>query len=167
MTYYLLFFRKYGWPLVPAAIGSLLTIIFVRSCDLTKTEYIHAKIKQKMSPSGVYTALLDEEIVEPPLGGASIDASVNLLMRDHPDKVITLVWVDTGGDVEKRPNIAWSDASTLKVTVSSLDDLKVLALHAQGVKVDLHLDPDDPPAVTAWLREKGLLSKATGEATTR
>jgi len=43
----------------------------------------------------------------------------------------------------------------------------VLTLHAQGVEVDLHLDPDDPPAVTAWLREKGLLSEATGDATTR
>jgi hypothetical protein len=162
-----LFVKKHSWLLVSAALGSLLTLIFVKFWDLTKTEYIHANIKRELSPDRVYVALLDENIVEPPFGGASIDESVSLWMTDHPDQVTSLIWVDTGGDAEERPRIGWSSANILKVTVSRLDDLKVLTLHAQGVEVDLHLDPDDPPAVTAWLREKGLLSEATGDATTR
>ena len=75
--------------------------------------------------------------------------------------------VDTGGDDKERPRIAWSGPTTLKVTVAHLVDLRVITLHEQGVEVDLHLDPDDPPAVTAWLREKGPLSEATGKAMTR
>ena len=61
-----------------AALGGLLTLIFVKFWDLTKTEYIHATIKRGLSPDKVYVALLDEDIVEPAFGGASIDESVSL-----------------------------------------------------------------------------------------
>ena len=34
--------------------------------------------------------------------------------------------------------------------------LKVLTRQAEGVRVDLRYDPDDPPKRAAWLKEGGM-----------
>ena len=130
-------------------------------------EYPRVLLDRQPSPDGSWVASVNEDHTSLGFGGDSIDAGVSLAPSRHPDQALDLLGVDTGGHDEDRPRIEWSGSNTLKVTVSTLIYLNVLTLHAQGVEVDLHLDPDDPPAVTAWLREKGLLSEATGDATTR
>lgn len=157
-----------GCLLTSLALVTLVVVAAVKVWDVVgPLEYPRVLLQRQPSPDGSRIAFVSEDHFSLGFGGDNLTGVVSLALSGHPDQTIDLLGVDTGGDEKERPRIMWSDSTTLRVTVSHLIDLYVLALHAQGVEVDLHLEPDDPPAVTAWLREKGLLSEAAGDATTR
>jgi len=160
--------KRFGCLTVSVSLMALLgiTAIWVWK-EFGPLYYPRVVLDRQLSSDGSWVASVNEDHTSSGLGGDSIDASVSLAPSRHPDQALDLLGVDTGGHDEDRPRIEWSGPNTLKVTVSSLAYLNVLTLGTEGVKVDLHLDPDNPPAMTAWLREKGLLSEATGDATTR
>lgn len=130
-------------------------------------EYPRVVLESQLSPNGLWIAFTNEDHFSLGFGGDNITGVVTLAPSGYPDQTTALLVVDTGGDDKERPRIAWSGPTTLRVTVAHLVDLRVMTLHAQGVEIDLHLDPDNPPVVTAWLREKGLLAGATGDTVTR
>ncbi len=55
-----------------------------------------------------------------------------------------------------RPRVTWSAPDVLRVTVPVFAFMKIRTLHAYGVRVDLHFDPDDMAARARWLREQDL-----------
>ncbi len=98
--------------------------------------------------------MVSEDTVEGPLS-TNIGAGVELVSRDRPSDSIDLLEVETQGDNNQRPRIAWSALNALRVTVPNLSHLKVLTRHADGVEVDIQFDSDDPAARAAWLKQTG------------
>jgi hypothetical protein len=118
------------------------------------THYRHEILVSLPSPTGAWTAIINEETVEGLLL-TSINADVALISKDNPAEPIDLLGVDTSGHAEARPRISWSAPNVLRVTVPNISYLKVLTRHADGVDVDLHFEPDDPAARAAWLKKIG------------
>lgn len=163
--------RYFGCSIVLSAFLLLILFVVITAVKVWLStgpiEYPRVVLESQLSPNGLWIAFTNEDHFSLGFGGDNITGVVSLAPSRHPDQTIDLLAVETGGNDKERPRITWSGPTTLRATVAYLVDLRVMTLHAQGVEVDLHLDPDDPPAVTAWLREKGLLSEATGDARTR
>lgn len=115
----------------------------------------HATIERLPSPDGRLVAIIEEYTCDVGIGGDAITAGVHLRTATQPFREIVLLGVDTGGYAEDRPIIAWSAPNVLRVTVPMESFLKILTRHAEGVRVDLHFDPDDPTGRAAWLKEIG------------
>jgi hypothetical protein len=69
---------------------------------------------------------------------------------------VDILGVETGGAGHNRPMARWAAPDVLRVTMPLKSILKVLTTRVDGVRIDLHFDPDDPAARAAWLREVGL-----------
>jgi len=163
--------RRFGCFIALVTLVAFVLFIVVMAIRVWRStgplEYPRVVLENQPSPDGSWIAFINEDHFSLGFGGDNLTGVVSLAPGRHPDQTIDLLAVDTGGHDEERPRIMWSDSITLRVTVSHLIYLNVLTLRAQGVEVDLHLDPDDPPAVTAWLQEKGLLPGTTGIAKPR
>jgi hypothetical protein len=106
------------------------------------------------SPTGAWIATVAEDLVE---GEVVTDDSwgVYLISEQHPRETDDreLLFYDVDGTNHDRPRIAWSAPNVLRVTVPNLSSPTIVALHLDGVTVDLHYDPDDPVARAKWQRE--------------
>jgi len=73
-----------------------------------------------------------------------------------------LFGVETSGNADERPRVAWSSPNVLRITRPLRSLPKVLTRQAEGVQVDVHFDPDDPTARAAWLEQIAALRKQVG-----
>ena len=123
-----------------------------------RARYTYKVLISLPSPTGAWTARVIEDTVEGPLS-TNMGDEVELVSKARPNDSTDLLGVETQGDNDFRPRIAWSAPYVLRVTVPNTSRLKVLARHADGVQVDVHFDPDDPAARAtaraAWLKQIG------------
>ena len=106
------------------------------------------------SPTASWTAIGTEYTCD--LGllpSTAITAEVHLVSKERPTDEVDVLGVDTHGDVEDRPRMAWTAPKTLRVTVPNLADLTVLTRRVGDISIDLRFDPDDPAARAAWLKQ--------------
>jgi hypothetical protein len=108
------------------------------------------------SPDGSWVAVTDEDICDVGSFSTDITAGVNLVSTIPPLRDIVVLGVDTGGNDNERPLVAWSAPDVLRVTMGLRSILKVLTRQVEGVRVNVQFDPDDPPARAAWLKQTGL-----------
>ena len=108
------------------------------------------------SPGGSWVAVTDEDICDVGSFSTDITAGVNLVSTIPPLRDIVVLGVDTGGNDNERPLVAWSAPDVLRVTMGLRSILKVLTRQVEGVRVNVQFDPDDPPARAAWLKQTGL-----------
>ncbi len=115
--------------------------------------HIHTDILRLRSPTGALTASVAEDSVEGPMAGLGEDTwNVYLTSKRHPRETdaTELLEYDIDDYHDDRPRIAWSAPNVLRVTVPNLSLPAIVALHLDGVMVDLHYDPDDPVARAKW-----------------
>lgn len=139
---------------------TLTVILFVLSGCFTLVNYelsSHVwttRITEELSPDGAWKAVVDETVVEPGFGGASITDEVDVVSTRDPPRRAEVLGVDTGGHDEDRPRIAWTGLNILRVTIDNLSYVTPHRLDYEDVAIDLRFDPDDPPARAAWLRRR-------------
>jgi len=108
------------------------------------------------SPDGAWVAVSEEATCDVGLlAMTDVAVGVHLVTTKPPVRDIHLLGVDTGGHESERPLIAWSAPDLLRVTVPLYSCLNVLTRQAEGVRVDVQFDPDDPAARAAWLKQTG------------
>jgi hypothetical protein len=104
------------------------------------------------SPDGAWFAVNEEFVCE--MVDSDIGGGVHLVTTKPPFQEIPLLVVDVGGYADQqRPHIAWSAPDVLRITVPLHSLLNILTRQAEGVRVDIHFDPDDPAARAAWLKQ--------------
>jgi hypothetical protein len=84
-------------------------------------------------------------------GMTFIAADVHLVTTKPPIRDSVLLTVETGGQDNERPIVAWSEPNVLRVTVPLYSFSKIVTRQAEGVRMDVRFHPDDPPARAAWL----------------
>ena len=106
------------------------------------------------SPDGMWVAVNEKfvcKVVE-----SDIEGEVHLVMTKLPFREIPLLLIGYGSYAnQQRPHIAWSVPGVLRVTAPLHSLLHVLKKQTDGVRLDLHFDPDDPAARAAWLKQPG------------
>lgn len=117
------------------------------------------------SPGGVWRAWVDETVVEDTFVTSIFD-EVHLVAKNDPDKVINVLAVDTNGEEQNRPSIAWTAPSALQVTAANLSYVTVERRAYKQVRIDLKFDPDDPAARAAWLKRLDERDGGAGQAST-
>jgi hypothetical protein len=101
------------------------------------------------SPDGAWFAINKEFVCE--MVDSDIGGGVHLVTTKPPFREIPLLVVDVGGYADQqRPHIAWSAPHVLRITVPLHSLLHIMTRQAEGVRVDIHFDPDDPAARAAW-----------------
>lgn len=115
-------------------------------------ECTQADVARARSPDGIWEAVNEEFTCDVGLFSTDITTEVHLRSTHKPIRDFNLLGVDTTGNVNERPRLAWTSAHVLRVTVRNISILKVLLRRTEGIWVDLHFDPDDPKARARWLR---------------
>jgi hypothetical protein len=106
------------------------------------------------SPDGAWVAVSEEFTCDMGfLPTSDIAVEVRLVATKPPPRDIHLVGVETDGIADERPHTAWSAPNVLRVTVPLRSFLNITTKQAEGVRVDIHFDPDDPAARAAWLKQ--------------
>jgi len=113
----------------------------------------HAIVARVPSPDGAWEARIDEAVCLFGFGTGAVVAGVHLVSTRDPARSADLLGVQTGGNEDERPILAWTAPDVLQVTVPNRSFLKVLMREFDGVRVDLRFDPDDPAERAAWLRK--------------
>ena len=142
------------------ALGSTVVLLVVIAAVTIRTEDTdsceHATVARVLSPDGAWQADVNESTCLFGLGVGAVVAEVHLLSTRDPARSADLLGVDTGGNADERPKLAWVAPDILQVTVPNRSFLKILALRLDGVQVKVRFEPDDPAERAVWLREHDL-----------
>jgi hypothetical protein len=105
------------------------------------------------SPDGAWFAVNEEftcDVVSSDIGGG-----ISLVTTEPPSRYVPVLVVDLGGYADQqRPHIAWSAPNVLRVTVPLHSLLHIPDRATDGVRLDLHFDPDDLAARADWLKQR-------------
>lgn len=148
--------RFYRRPGCLVALGLLMAVAYGLSMlwDAVKPGCTTVVLDRLPSPGGVWLAVDEESTCDVGfLAGSDVVVGVRLLATKPPVRDIQVVGVDTGGYVDERPLVAWSASNVLRITVPLYSYLNILTRKVDGVRVDIHFDPDDPAARAAWLKQ--------------
>jgi hypothetical protein len=151
--------RFFHWLICLLAVSMLAVFAF----DLAKLWGVvappgkcsHTVIDRLPSPDGSWVAVIDEYTCDVGSFSTDITAEVHLVSTKSPLREIEVLGVDTGGNDNERPRVAWFAPSVLQVNVPQYSILKVLTRQVEGVQVDVRFDPLDPALRAIWLEQHG------------
>jgi hypothetical protein len=143
MRWYPTFFRRPGCLLALAMLVAVVIALW-KPGEPEQLGCTDVVLDRLPSPDGAWVAVMDESNCEVGMGGNAITAGVHLVKTKPPLQDIDLLRVDTGGDIDDRPRVAWSAPNGLQVTVPLYDYLRLRYTSVEGLQVDVRFDPDDP-----------------------
>lgn len=104
----------------------------------------HVVLDRLPSPDGAWVAVIDEYTCDVGSFSTAITAELHLITTKPALRDIDLLGVDTGGNDNERPRVAWSVSNVLRVTVPLSDYLRFRNKFVEGVQVDIRFGQDDP-----------------------
>ncbi len=134
----------FGWIVFRLVVAALPSPDLEKACE-TKI------LQQLQSPDGAWSAVLQEKGCDFGFGTGSNDTTIRLTSLAHPDQSTELVFYDDYLRDDEHIGLAWSDSHMLRITLPLFSDMKILTQEADGVRVDIKFNPDDPAARAAWL----------------
>jgi hypothetical protein len=145
------FHRRPGWVI---ALGTLVAAVYGLSMlwDAVEPACTTVVLDRLSSPDGAWFAVNEAftcDVVSSDIGGG-----ISLVTTEPPFRSMAMLVVDTGGYADQqRPHIAWPAPNVLRVTVPLHALLHIPTGKTDGVRLDIHFDPDDPAARADWLQQ--------------
>lgn len=131
--------RALVWSVLAGVVGLYFCVRWATAVVVTTST-----ISEATSPGGAWKATVDEIVTEGLVANVFI-ANVRLVSTRDPAEIAKLLGVDTGGNAEERPRIAWTGSDRLHITVPGAAKLVTVSeRHYRNVRVDVSFEPVDP-----------------------